>query len=115
MMKNLTYLVTSRNILRLHLFLSLTKKFANEKIIFNSEEPVFIANLKKGITRQSPVSVLRSYLEYMRILGGYLPVRASGSNPFFMAFCLSCCFCLSLSSINFITTIANIRGSGLSL
>merc|ERR1712020_802925 len=45
------------------------------------------------------VSVLRSYLEYMRIFGGYLPVRASGSKPFFMAFCLSCCFCLSLSSL----------------
>lgn len=24
----------------------------------------------------------------------------SGSNPFFMAFCLSCCFCLSLSSLS---------------
>ena len=31
--------------------LVLDKKFANEKIIFNSEEPVFIANLKKGILR----------------------------------------------------------------
>merc|ERR1719216_560660 len=45
------------------------------------------------------VSVLRSYLEYMRIFGGYFPVRASGSKPFFLAFCLSCCFCLSLSSL----------------
>ncbi len=24
----------------------------------------------------------------------------SGSNPFFMAFCLSCCFCLSFSSLS---------------
>merc|ERR1719430_952461 len=32
--------------------LVLDKNFANEKIIFNSEEPVFIANMKKGILRQ---------------------------------------------------------------
>merc|ERR1712088_178426 len=44
------------------------------------------------------VSVLRSYLEYMRIFGGYLPVRASWSSPNFFAFCLNCIFCLSFNS-----------------
>merc|ERR1719436_942487 len=43
------------------------------------------------------VSVLLSYLEYMRIMGGYLPTRASGSRPFFTAFCLSFSSCSSLS------------------
>ena len=35
--------------------LVLDKNFANEKILFDSEEPLFIANLKKGILRQSPL------------------------------------------------------------
>merc|ERR550539_605365 len=43
------------------------------------------------------VSVRLSYLEYMRILGGYLPVRASGSRPSFIAFCLFCCLCRSFN------------------
>lgn len=33
-------------------------------------------------------------------LTGYLPVRASGSKPFFKALCLSCCFCLSFNSLS---------------
>merc|ERR1712179_868206 len=34
--------------------LVLDKQFAYEKILFNSEEPLFIANMKKSIVRQSP-------------------------------------------------------------
>ena len=30
-----------------------------------------------------------------------LAVTYSGSNPFFIAFCLNCCFCLSFSSFSY--------------
>ena len=66
------------------------------------------------------VSVRLSYLEYIRIFGGYLPVRAlqmhsvcgwwlnifnwylthSGSRPSFIAFCLFCCLCRSFNSFS---------------
>merc|ERR1719331_855718 len=46
------------------------------------------------------VSVLRSYLENMWMVGGCFWVKDSGSRPFLMALFLSCSFCLSASSLN---------------
>ena len=45
--------------------LVLDKQFAYEKITFNSEEPLFIANFKKGIVRQSPLRLFDQTLSTM--------------------------------------------------
>lgn len=46
------------------------------------------------------LKIKQNFFTQIIILTGYLPVRASGSKPFFKALCLSCCFCLSFNSLS---------------